>query len=129
MLVSTTWSILVSAEGGGPPGQLPRHHLRVRPADFSLSRAGYFPRVLSLTHKTRHTPHVALVVGALLGFAVACAIRALGTGSPVGAVLLNMAVFGAVLSYVLQMASYVLLRRRHPDLPRPYRSPLGMGAR
>lgn len=94
---------------------------------FSLSRAGYFPRVLSLTHKTRHTPHVALVVGALLGFAVACAIRALGTGSPVGAVLLNMAVFGAVLSYVLQMASYVLLRRRHPDLPRPYRSPLGMG--
>lgn len=94
---------------------------------FSLSRAGYFPRVLSLTHETRHTPHVALVVGALLGFAVACAIRALGTGSPVGAVLLNMAVFGAVLSYVLQMASYVLLRRRHPDLPRPYRSPLGMG--
>ena len=94
---------------------------------FSLSRAGYFPRVLSLTHKTRHTPHVALVVGALLGFAVACAIRALGTGSPVGAVLLNMAVFGAVLSYVLQMASFVLLRRRHPDLPRPYRSPLGMG--
>ncbi len=93
---------------------------------FSLSRAGYFPRVLSLTHKTRHTPHVALIVGAVLGFAVACVVRALGTGSPVGAVLLNMAVFGAVLSYVLQMVSYVLLRRRFPDLARPYKSPLGM---
>jgi ethanolamine permease len=93
---------------------------------YSLSRAGYFPRFLSLTHPTRQTPHVALVVGAALGFAVACLIRALGTGSPVGAVLLNMAVFGAVLSYVLQMLSYVLLRKRHPQLTRPYKSPLGM---
>ncbi|MCB9659895.1 MAG: ethanolamine permease [Sandaracinaceae bacterium] len=93
---------------------------------YSLSRAGYFPRALSLTHPTRQTPHVALVVGAALGFAVACVIRALGTGSPVGAVLLNMAVFGAVLSYVLQMLSYVLLRTKHPQLPRPYRSPLGL---
>ncbi|MCA9534284.1 MAG: ethanolamine permease [Myxococcales bacterium] len=93
---------------------------------YSLSRAGYFPRFLSLTHPTRQTPHVALVVGAGLGFAVACLIRALGTGSPVGAVLLNMAVFGAVLSYVLQMLSYVLLRKRHPQLARPYKSPLGM---
>jgi ethanolamine permease len=31
-----------------------------------------------------------------------------------------------VISYVLQMASFVLLRVRFPSLPRPYRSPLGM---
>ena len=36
-----------------------------------------------------------------------------------------MAVFGAVLAYVMQMASFILLRRNHPDLVRPYRSPLG----
>ena len=42
-----------------------------------------------------------------------------------GAVLLNMAVFGAVIAYVMQMASFVLLRKNHPGIERPYRSPLG----
>ena len=37
---------------------------------FSLSRAGYFPKFLSLTHPTRHTPYLALVSGAALGLAV-----------------------------------------------------------
>ena len=31
-----------------------------------------------------------------------------------------------ILSYVLQMASYVLLRLRLPDIERPYRSPFGI---
>ena len=31
-----------------------------------------------------------------------------------GAILLNMAVFGAVLAYILQMASFVILRWRFP---------------
>ncbi len=93
---------------------------------FSLSRAGYFPSFLSRTHGTRQTPHVALVVGAAIGYAVAFAIFSLGPAHPVGAVLLNLAVFGAVLSYVLQMASFILLRRRLPHILRPYRSPLGI---
>ena len=93
---------------------------------FSLSRAGYFPPFLSRTHPTRNTPHVALCVGAVLGYGVAFAIHRLGPEHPVGAVLLNMAVFGAVISYVLQMASFVLLRVRLPGIERPYRSPLGI---
>lgn len=92
---------------------------------YSLSRAGYFPRWLSLTHRKRKTPHVALVVGALIGYGVALLIHGLGSDHPVGAVLLNMAVFGAVIAYALQMASFLLLRIRRPELERPYRSPLG----
>jgi amino acid transporter len=69
---------------------------------------------------------LALVVGALLGYATALAIWWLGSKHPVGAVLLNMAVFGAVLSYVFQMTSYVLLRIRLPHIARPFRSPLGI---
>ncbi|MBT37837.1 MAG: ethanolamine permease [bacterium] len=92
---------------------------------YSLSRAGYFPRWLSVTHARRQTPHVALVAGAALGYAVAFAIHWLGSDHPVGAVLLNMAVFGAVVSYGLQMLSFLLLRRRFPGVERPYRSPLG----
>ena len=34
---------------------------------YSLSRAGYFPKFLSVTHKTRKTPHVALIAGAIVG--------------------------------------------------------------
>jgi ethanolamine permease len=44
----------------------------------------------------------------------------------VGAILLNMAVFGAVLAYLLQMASFLMLRWRFPKIERPYTSPLGV---
>jgi ethanolamine permease len=37
-----------------------------------------------------------------------------------------MAVFGAVISYALQMLSFVLLRVRHPQMARPFRSPWGI---
>ncbi len=37
-----------------------------------------------------------------------------------------MAVFGAALSYVLIMVSHIVLRRREPDMPRPYRTPGGV---
>jgi len=93
---------------------------------YSLSRAGYFPRWLSLTHATRRTPVAALLAGAALGYAVAFAIFLLGPKHPVGAVLLNMTVFGAVLSYGLQMAAFIRLRRLLPAIARPYRSPLGV---
>ncbi len=93
---------------------------------YSLSRAGYFPSWLSVTHGERKTPHRALLAGSALGFASAMTIQLAGQNSPVGAVLLNMAVFGAVLAYILQMLSFILLRRRFPGMPRPYVSPLGI---
>lgn len=93
---------------------------------FSLSRAGYFPRWMSITHADRKTPHVALLVGAALGFVVALVIHLLPQNSPVGAVLLNMAVFGAMISYAMQLIAFVLLRRQLPHIARPYVSPLGV---
>ncbi len=93
---------------------------------YSLSRAGYFPTFLSVTHGTRETPQRALLAGSALGFAVALAIHLTPQGSPVGAILLNMAVFGAVLAYILQMASFIVLRLRFPDIARPYVSPVGI---
>ncbi len=95
---------------------------------YSLSRAGYFPRWLSVTDSKRQTPHVALLVGGILGYLVALLIEygesILGT-KQVGAVLLNMAVFGAVIAYIMQMVAFVLLRKKLPDIERPYKSPLG----
>jgi ethanolamine permease len=36
-----------------------------------------------------------------------------------------MAVFGAVISYIMQMVSFILLRKKLPNIPRPYKSPIG----
>jgi ethanolamine permease len=94
---------------------------------YSLSRAGYFPTWMSRTHRTRKTPHVALGVGAVSGYAVALAIeygQAVFGDVPVGGVLLNMAVFGAVIAYIMQMAAYLRIKSIE-GLERPYLSPLG----
>jgi len=39
--------------------------------------------------------------------------------------LLNIAVWGAVIAYMLQMVSYLLLKKNMPSLKRPYKSPVG----
>ena len=84
---------------------------------FALSRAGYLPTVLSVTN-SRKAPTLALIVPGAIGFALSL------TGQ--GALLLNMAVFGAALSYLLMMVSHIVLRRREPNMRRrPYRTPGG----
>jgi ethanolamine permease len=96
---------------------------------YSLSRAGYFPHWLSVTHGKRQTPDVALVLGAVVGYAIALLLYLAQQnewlGGNLSAALLSMAVFGAVISYVMQMLSFIMLRRNLPNIERPYRSPLG----
>lgn len=98
---------------------------------YSLSRAGYYPKFLSLTGK-RQTPWVALVVGGVLGFLVLVTVLIIiptvnpdAAGSASGVILL-IAVFGAVISYIMQMISFVVLRRRFPTASRPWKSPTGV---
>jgi ethanolamine permease len=97
---------------------------------YSLSRAGYFPSALSVTHGSFKTPHVAMIVGALVALAVMFVLWfSLGSergAALIGGTLLNMAVFGAMCSYVAQAASFILLRRNQPHITRPYVSPLGV---
>jgi len=84
---------------------------------FALSRAGYLPKSLSVVN-SRKAPTLALVVPGVIGFALSLIGQ--------GAMLLNMAVFGAALSYVLMMVSHIVLRIREPHMPRPYRTPGGV---
>ncbi len=97
---------------------------------YSLSRAGYFPRFLSITHTRHKTPHVALISGSVVALAIMFFLWfTLGDekGSAViQGTLLNMAVAGAMFSYFMQAVSFIVLRRRLPKLNRPYRSPLGI---
>jgi ethanolamine permease len=93
---------------------------------FALSRAGYIPRSLSVTNNNA-VPANALILGTVIGF-ICVVLMSLGGGTgAVDAALLNMAVFGAVISYIMVMFSYIKLKIDRPDLTRPYQSPLGIG--
>ena len=99
---------------------------------YSLSRAGYYPKFLSLTGKKHQTPWVALLVGGIVGYLILTLVLivipavnpdAAGTAS---GVILFIAVFGAVISYMMQMVAFVVLRRKFPTASRPYKSPTGV---
>jgi ethanolamine permease len=93
---------------------------------YSLSRAGYYPKFLSLTGRSQ-TPYVALIVGGVIGFVALVIVDALGgAGGVAGAIVLNIAVWGAVIAYVMQMVSFIILRRKFPNANRPYKSPWGI---
>jgi len=98
---------------------------------YSLSRAGYYPKFLSLTGK-RQTPYVALIASAVVGVALVFGLGAIAYGGEeqpfvnAANALLLIAVFGAVIAYLLQMISFLILRRKFPSVDRPYRSPVGL---
>jgi ethanolamine permease len=96
---------------------------------YSLARAGYYLPFMSLT-SAKKVPHMALFVGTALGFATMIILWfVLGAekgGAIIGSTLLNMAVFGAMISYAMQGLSFILLRKNMPNIIRPYRSPVGI---
>ncbi|MEP7364941.1 MAG: amino acid permease [Acidobacteriota bacterium] len=90
---------------------------------FALSRSGYLPAALGYVGRW-HTPSVALIFGGVLGLALCFLAQRYSTS--VGAAMLNMAVFGALISYILVLLSFIKLRTDMPLMRRPYRSPLGI---
>ncbi len=84
---------------------------------YALSRAGYLPRILSVT-SGRRVPFLALLIPGAIGFFLSL------TGE--GDLMILIAVFGATISYVLMTLSHIVLRVREPDLERPYRTPGGV---
>jgi ethanolamine permease len=71
-----------------------------------------------------------MIAGAVLGLGIMLimwfSLGGEAAGSLIGSVLLNMAVFGAMCSYIAQAVSFILLRKNQPHITRPYRSPLGI---
>jgi ethanolamine permease len=83
---------------------------------FELGRMGYAPAALGRLLPSRRTPAVALVVNMVVGM-IALLTRRTGQ-------LITISVLGALVMYALAMAALFALRRRDPDLPRPFRVPL-----
>jgi amino acid transporter len=80
---------------------------------YAAARDGYFFKVFERLHPTEQFPHVSLVVLGVI--AIACSAFSLG------AVIDALLVTRIVVQFLGQIGAVVLLRRRRPDLPRPYR--------
>lgn len=96
---------------------------------YSLSRAGYLPTSLSVTHAQHKTPNRALLVGSLVALSVLMVFWfAFGreNNALMGGIMVSMIVFAGMISYILQSVAFIRLRRLHPHLPRPYRSRYGV---
>ncbi|MCW7538347.1 ethanolamine permease [Aquabacterium sp. A7-Y] len=88
---------------------------------FALGREGYLPRALAAVHPRFGTPWVAVLAGGAVGIAAIFSdnLITLG-GQTLTANIVTMAVLGAIVMYIMSMASLFALRRKEPSLARPF---------
>ncbi|WP_158796223.1 ethanolamine permease [Pedobacter sp. L105] len=82
---------------------------------FAMARSGYLPRGLARVSHRFKTPHWSVIAGGVVSFA------ALFTGTTSQVIILS--VMGAVVMYMMSMVSLFILRKKEPELKRPFRSP------
>ena len=82
---------------------------------FAMARGGMLPAAFTRLHP-RHGSPVAVIV-------LLTAVSALAPffGRPALVWLVDAGSLATVVAYLLVAASFLVIRRRHPDLPRPYR--------
>ncbi len=85
-------------------------------ATFEFGRVGYAPALLGKVHPHFQTPANALLINMGIG------IIALLTGKT--AEIITIACFGALTLYIIAMITLFVLRKKEPDLPRPFKVPL-----
>lgn len=83
---------------------------------FALSRGGYLPAFLSHLHPKRKTPIWAVIVPGFIGLLVVLLDKTEQA--------ISLSAIGATLLYVVSMVSLLVLRKREPQLARPFRAPL-----
>lgn len=80
---------------------------------YAAALDGYFFRVFGRLHPTKNFPHVSLLV--IGGISIACCAL------PLGMVIDGLILTRVLVQFIGQIFAVVLLRRRAPDMPRPYR--------
>ncbi len=89
---------------------------------FALARAGYLPPGLAKLSRF-HTPHRAILAGGAIGIAAIFCDGINLQGMNLTAAMITMAVFGAIVMYIMSMLSLFRLRRSAPNMARSYRAP------
>ena len=85
-------------------------------ATFEFGRIGFAPPFVGQVHQRFRTPANALWLNMFIG------LIALVTGKT--GEIITIACFGALTLYIIATVSLLVLRRREPDLPRPFKVPL-----
>ena len=90
---------------------------------FALSRAGYLPAGLAKLSRFQ-TPHRAIIAGGIIGIAAIFSDGWINLqGMTLTAAMITMAVFGAIVMYLMSMLSLFRLRRIAPELDRSFLAP------
>jgi ethanolamine permease len=91
---------------------------------FALARAGYLPPMLAKVHPRFKTPHIAIIAGGVIGILAIFSDKLIVIGGQsLTANIVTMSVFGAILMYIISMASLFKLRLSEPGMNRPFRAP------
>lgn len=95
---------------------------------FAMGRDGVFFRSLGWVHPSYRTPALAIVVQASMSIGLILAssllvhvFHSFGT-TTVFDILSNYVIFASSIFYALAVFGVMILRRKRPDLPRPYRT-------
>ena len=90
---------------------------------FALARAGYLPSFLAKLSRFQ-TPHRAILAGGVVGIAAIYSDGLINLGGmTLTAAMITMAVFGAIVMYIMSMLSLFKLRKTEPLLERTFRAP------
>lgn len=90
---------------------------------FALSRAGYLPHGLSKLSRFK-TPHRAIIAGGIVGIIAIYSDSFINLqGMSLTAAMITMAVFGAIIMYIMSMLSLFKLRKSEPNLERAFMAP------
>ena len=84
-------------------------------ATFEFGRVKYIPQAFGSIHSRFKTPANALLINMVIG------IIALLTGKT--GQIITIACFGALTLYIFSMITVLVLRKKQPSLPRPFRVP------
>jgi len=88
---------------------------------FALAREGYMPRFLAAVHPRFRTPHRAILAGGVVGILAIFSDNLITFGGQtLTANVVTLSVFGAIVMYIMSMASLFKLRKTEPRLERPF---------
>ncbi|NTW31401.1 MAG: amino acid permease [Bacteroidetes bacterium] len=83
---------------------------------YSMSKDGLLPPVFSKVHKRFKTPYVSTIVTGFTAMIIAGVL-------PIG-ILGELVSIGTLLAFAIVCISIIILRRKRPELHRPFRTPL-----
>jgi ethanolamine permease len=82
---------------------------------FALARAKYLPHFLAKISKRTKVPYMALIVPGFIG-AIACLTAYTDA-------IITISVIGAIVLYIISLISLFVLRKKEPNMERPYVAP------